>query len=128
MTQDEKLDLILAKLNAIAKAVAPREGQMGLVGSDDPQPAAPTKLEIGANPGKWDGTKYDPIPRDKRIANLVTISNFESLPNAGDFVGGTLADWYKKDPAALVRYLKAEHDGVFEMANLSESQRRFLTT
>jgi hypothetical protein len=128
MLQDEKLDLILAKLNAIGKAVALREGEMGLVGDGEQHAAAPTKLQIGANPGQWDGTKFDPIPRDKRIANLVTITNFESLNKAGDFVGGTLADWYKKDPAALVRYLRAEYDGVFEMANLSPAQRQFLTS
>lgn len=126
MTTEEKLDLMIAKLNAIAKAVAPREGSMGLVGGDDPQPEAPTKLQIGSNPGKWDGTKWDPIQRTARIANLVTISNFESMHKAGEFVGGTLADWYKKDPAALVRYLKHQYDGVFEMGNLSDAQRRFL--
>lgn len=121
------LGVILTKVNAIAKAVAPREGNNGLVDTGEQQPDAPNKLQIGANPGKWDGTRWDPIPRDKRISNQAIIANFESLHRAGEFVTGTLADWYKKDPQALLRYLKSEYEGVFEMANLSDGQRKFLS-
>lgn len=126
MTQ-EQYDVILAKLNAIAKAVAPREdtGGGGFVGDGATRPAAPTVPEIAADPGKYSETDWDPINRAKRIDNSATIANFETMSLAGEFVGGTLADWAKKDRAAMMRYVESQWPG-FRWEKLSPSQRAFL--
>lgn len=125
MTQ-EQYDVILAKLNAIAKAVAPKVIDNPLVGTGETKPAAPSVPEVAADPGKYDGTDWDPINRTKRIDNSATIANFETMSFAGEFVGGTLADWARKDRVAMMRYVESQWPG-FRWDNLSPSQREFLS-
>jgi len=125
MTQEFQ-ELVIAKLNAIAKAVAPREGNMGLVGTDKPPVVTvPLPHEIVANPAKYDGTSYDPIKRDFRMENTVVISRFESMHKAGEFAGGTLQDWARVDFAGCWRFLQSQYPGL-DVNKLSASQRAFL--
>lgn len=132
MTQDQfeavmaKLDAVKEKLNAIAKAVAPREGNMGLVGTGEPPAVTvPFPHEIVANPAKYDGTPYDPIKRDFRMENTVVISRFESMSKSGEFAGGTLQDWARTDFEGCWRFLQSQYPGL-DVNRLSVSQRAFL--
>lgn len=116
----------MAKLNAIAKAVAPREGSMGLVGTgEQPAVVSPYPHEIAADPAKYDGTQWDPIKRDFRMSNSVVISRFESMNKSGDFAGGTLQDWARVDFPACWRFLQNQYPGL-DVNRLSNSQRAFL--
>ena len=124
MTQ-EQFDIIVAKLNAIARAVAPKVIDNLLVGGGEEKPAAPTVADIVANPAKYDGTQWDPINRNHRISSQLVIANFESPSKAGEFVGGTLADWAKIDLIGAWRYITSQYPGM-QATNLSPSQKAFL--
>lgn len=125
MTQ-EQFEIITAKLNAIAKAVAPREGTVDWVGSGAPPIATvPLPHEIVANPAKYDGTPYDPIKRDFRMENTVVISRFESMSKSGEFAGGTLQDWARVDREGCWRFLQSQYPGL-DANKLSVSQRAFI--
>ena len=119
--------IIIAKLNAIAKAVAPRQdtGGGGFVGDGVERPAAPTKADVAADPGKYSETDIDPINRTTRVSNTMVITAFESMDKAGDFVGGTLADWARKDFPGFKRYIESQWPG-FRWDRLRASQRAFL--
>lgn len=116
---------LLVKINAVLKAVAPREGSMGLVGEETNLPKAPTRAEIAADPGKYDGTPYDPIDRTHRVSSQLVIANFESPEKAGEFAGGTLRDWALIDFPAVWRYLIKQYPGL-DVNRFSPSQRTYL--
>ena len=126
MTQEQFQEAVMAKLNAIAKAVAPREGTVGWVGSDTPPAVvSPTPAEIIANPAKYDGTQWDPIKRDFRISSTAVIANFETMSKAGEFPGGTLQEWARVDFPAVWRFINSQFPGI-DVNRLSASQRAFL--
>lgn len=124
MTQ-EQFEILVAKLNAIQKAVAPNVIDNPLVGTGEPKPIAPSVAQVAADPGFYSGSLWDPIDRKKHVNNTLVISRFESMDKAGDFVGGTLADWARKDLPAFKRYIENDWPG-FRWDRLSESQRAFL--
>lgn len=125
MTQ-EQYDVLLTKVNAILKAVAPRTGEMGLVGKQEP-PAVTSPLPemVIANPAKYENTQWDPIKKDFRISSSSVIANFETPSKAGDFVGGTLQDWARIDFPGCWRFIQHHHPGL-DVSRLSASQRSFL--
>lgn len=125
MTQEQFQEVVLAKLNAIAKAVAPLTITSPLVGTGEEKPIAPSVAEIAANPAKYDGTQWDPIKRDLRISNTVVITNFETMSKAGEFPGGTLQDWARVDFPAAWKFLNSQYPGI-DVNRLSASQRAFL--
>lgn len=124
MTQDQ-FDAVMAKLNAIAKAVAPAAITNPLVGSGGTNPVAPTTAEIAANPAKYDGTQWDPIKRDFRISSSAVIANYESMSKAGEFPGGTLQEWARVDFQGCWKFLQSQYPGL-DANKLSTSQRAFI--
>lgn len=121
----EQFDAIMAKLNAIARAVAPKEMSSGLVGTGEVKPVAPTVAEVATNPAKYDGTQWDPINRNHRISSSAVIANFESMDKSGVFVGGTLQDWARVDLNGCWRYINSQFPGI-DVNRLSAAQRAFL--
>lgn len=124
MTQDQ-FDLIIAKLNAIAKAVAPQMIDNPLVGSGEVKPSAPTREQVAANPAAYENTQYDPVTPTHRISSSLVIARFESMHKAGEFPGGTLFEWAKIDPAAVQKYVSAQYPGI-NFGRMSASQRALI--
>lgn len=121
-TLKEQNEIILLKLNAVLKATAPATFDNPLVGTGDPKPAAPTKAEVSADPGRWDGTSFDPIHPNHRVTNALQVAQFESPGKAGLFTQGTLAEWAAVDLAGCWRYIQSMYPGI-TMANLSAGQK-----
>lgn len=127
MTDTQKLDIALLKLD---KAIAMLEGMnratattpFGEFGGTAPLKA--TKAEVADNPGKFYGTKSDPLASDVVIPRAA-ITNFETLPEI--FIGGTAAEWFKADPAAMLAWFRSNHEGHdLNFANLHPEQKKLL--
>lgn len=123
--EQAQFDAIMAKLNAIAKAVAPLTITNPLVGTGETKPAAPTKAEVAANPAHYTGTQWDPVPADFRISSTAVIANFETTSLAGEFPGGTLSEWARIDFPAVWRYISSQYPGI-DVNKLSTTQRKVL--
>ena len=74
--------------------------------TDAPGTPAPTKAEVAANPGLYDGTPFDPtivvVPR-KAIENYGTVAQGATY--------ATFADWYAADAQGALDWFKDQHDG-----------------
>ncbi len=127
MTDTQKLDIALLKLDKVIAALEAMNrttattpvGEFGGTG-----PAKATKAEVADNPGKYYGTKSDPLASDVVIPRM-TIVNFETKPDV--FIGGTATAWFKTDPAAMLAWFRSTHDGHdLNFENLHVEQKKLL--
>ena len=127
MTDTQKLDIALLKLDQVLGILAGMNrttattplGQFGGSG-----PAKTTKAEVADNPGKYYGTQDDPLASNVAISRAAILS-FETKPDI--FIGGTPADWFKKDPAAMLEWFRQQFDGHdLNLSNLHVEQKKLL--
>ena len=128
MTDTQMLDMILlnqkktlAILEAMNRTTATTPfGEFG----GTTAAAAPTKAEIANDPGKYSGTKYDPFGSDV-VPSRAAIRNFETQPDI--FIGGTVAQWFRADPAAMLAWFRSTHEGHdLDLGKLSPDQLKLL--
>ena len=127
MTDTQKLDIALLKLDQVLNILAGMNrttattplGEFGGIG-----PPKATKAEVADNPGKFYGTKSDPLASDVVIPRAAIV-NFETTPNV--FIGGTAAAWFKTDPAAMLAWFRSNHEGHdLNFENLHPEQKKLL--
>lgn len=132
MTIEQKVDAILVELAAIRAELAASQKQWDspLVGDGKTHPKAPTAAEVAQNPAAYHGTPFDPLPKDLRISNATIIERFESLgsqDNPNRFIGGTIGEWYRRDPYAAMDYLSDSlHGNRLNVQALHPEQRKVL--
>lgn len=90
-----------------------------LVGDGVLRPAAPTQIETASNPGKYYGTRYDPL--DSIISATPVIETFETIPQA--FQGGPVTLWYKRDPEAMKNWYEAKYRVPLDIGKLHPAQK-----
>lgn len=127
MTDTQKLDILTLKLEKVitmlegmnrTTATTP-VGEFGGVG-----PPKATKAEVADNPGKYYGTKSDPLASDVVIPRAAIV-NFETTPNV--FMSGTAAAWFKIDPTAMLAWFRSTHEGHdLNIENLHPEQKKLL--
>lgn len=101
-----------------------------LVGDGVQRPKAPTSAEVAMDPRNYYGTPFDPLPASLHVNNMAVIERFESIslePNPNRFVGGTIGEWYRRDPDAAMRYLTDSLQGnAINVASMHPEQRKVL--
>lgn len=127
LTDTQKLDIALLKLDKALEILDSMNrttattpvGEFGGTG-----PAKTTKAEVADNPGKYYGTQDDPLASNVAIPRAAIV-NFETKPEV--FIGGTPAEWFKKDPAAMLAWFRQQFDGHdLNFANLHPEQKKLL--
>lgn len=134
MTTAEQFKAILDELQALRGFIeAKLKWDNPLVGDGVPRPKAPTSAEVAMDPQAYYGTPFDPLPSDLRISNTVVIRRFESAPfdennpDPNRFVGGTIGEWYRRDPDAALRFLADTLQGhQININSLHPTQRKIL--
>ena len=76
------------------------ETPFGNIG-DTTKPLAPTPVEVAADPGKWDGTSFDPLIR--AVAKKAVI-NYGSYPEGEEPSFIDWAAWYRDDPRGAMAW------------------------
>ena len=87
----------------------------GVVNLTESQPLAPTGVDIADNPGKYDGTSFDP-----------TIYALPRMWNGNVVNQNIWAEWYKADPVQAMDYLanKGILGKPMNLSRLSDSQKK----
>ena len=101
----------------------------GTFHTDEGLQKAPTLAELAAEPGKYDGTSFDPLLRIVHEPLIPIFSTKEGTVVDPDgsisykFSSGTFADWFKIDhQAALAWYASVYQFGLF-VPGFSANQR-----
>lgn len=101
-----------------------------LVGDGKIHPKAPTAADVAMDPKSYYGTPFDPLPASLRISSTAVIERFQSPKeesNPDRFVGGTIGEWYKRDPMAALLFLANTLQGnQINTASLHLEQRKVL--
>lgn len=103
-----------------------------LVGDGVQRPKAPTSAEVAMDPRNYYGTPFDPLPSSLHINSMTIIERFESTwigpePNPNRFVGGTIGEWFRRDPDAALRFLADSMQGhKLNLNSLHPAQRKVL--
>lgn len=118
MAIEEKLDLIIAQQQNIIAALGALKWDSGLVGGEG-KPLAPTEPEAASNPGKWAGTKYDPLNIDNIHVSVPPLYD-------SNWIGGKFTDWFKQDREAALRYYVGRYKVPLDLSKLAPSQRAAL--
>lgn len=118
-----KLDAANAKLDKLTATSG--VGPMGPTGTGEGQPKPPSAKELADNPGKYEGTKDDPLNPNTHINNQIVIDRFATNEEARVFVGGTYAQWFKADPSAFLRWFKDQYGGNdLNLSGMSPTQKK----
>lgn len=104
----------------------------GKMQSDEGLKRAPTKPEVAANPGLYDGTPQDPLNgnmvRQAVMAYSTVAQNAETASGEGrdatSWTGGDFADFFKFDQKAALAWFRDTYDGhPLNLDKLSPHQR-----
>ena len=95
------------------------------IGAVENAPKAPTKAEVAANPGKYDGTSFDPVTQVVSSWGVVPV--FSTLADPWSISVSDFASWFRQDPAGAMLWMQSLQGGNrLILANCTTNQLRKL--